>query len=35
MAGTIDISALNTPPEDKELKTAKFFSERGKNIAFI
>ena len=35
MAGTIDISALNTPPEEKELKTAKFFSERGKNITFI
>ena len=35
MAGIIDISALNTPPEDKELKTAKFFSDRGKNITFI
>ena len=35
MAGTIDISELNKPPEDTELKTAKFFSEKGKNIKFI
>ena len=35
LAGTIDMSALNTPPEEKELKTARFFSEQGKNITFI
>ena len=35
MTGKIDISALNTPPEENELKVAKFFSEKGKNISFI
>ncbi len=35
MAGTIAISAPNSPPKEKELRTAKFFSERGKDITFI
>ena len=35
MSGKIDISQLNTPPEKHELATAKFFSEKGKDIVFI
>ncbi|MDO4526706.1 MAG: hypothetical protein Q4B87_01290 [Candidatus Saccharibacteria bacterium] len=33
--GTIDISALNHPPEPHEYKTAKFFSNLGLDINFI
>ena len=35
MAGKIDISALNTPPEKNELETAKYFAALGKDITFI
>ena len=35
MAGKIDISALKIPPSEAELKTAKFFSDKGKDITFI
>jgi len=35
MTGKIDISALNTPPEQAEFETAKFFAKMGKDIAFI
>lgn len=35
MAGKIDISALNTPPEQPEFETAKFFAQMGKDISFI
>ena len=35
MSGTIDISQLNTPPEQHEFETAKFFSNLGKDIVFI
>lgn len=35
MAGKIDISALNTPPEKNELETAKYFAALGKNVTFI
>ena len=35
MAGRIDISALNTPPEKNELETAKYFAALGKDITFI
>ena len=33
--GTIDISQLKSPPEKLEFETAKYFSERGKNIIFL
>ena len=33
--GHVDISNLNTPPEQAEFETAKYFSELGKNIVFI
>lgn len=33
--GIIDISQLNTPPEKHELRTAKFFSDLGKDVVFI
>lgn len=33
--GIIDISALSTPPEKHELRTAKFFADRGKDVVFI
>ena len=33
--GTIDISQLNSPPEKLEFETAKFLSEKGKDIVFI
>ena len=33
--GTIDISQLNSPPEQAEFETAKFLAEKGKNIVFI
>ena len=33
--GTIDISQLNSPPEKLEFETAKFISEKGKDIVFI
>ena len=35
MAGIIDISKLNTPPEKHEFETAKYFAEKGKDIVFI
>ena len=35
MAGTIDISNLNNPPEKHELATARYFAALGKNIVFI
>lgn len=35
MAGKIDISALNTPPEKNELETAKYFAAIGKDVTFI
>ena len=35
MAGKIDISALNTPPEKNELETAKYFAALGKDVTFI
>ena len=35
MSGSIDISALNHPPEPEEFETAKFFSDLGKKIVFI
>ena len=35
MAGKIDISALNTPPEKNELETAKYFATLGKDVTFI
>lgn len=35
MTGKIDISALHTPPDEKELKTARYFSNIGKEITFI
>ena len=35
MAGKIDISELITPPEKKELETAKFFADLGKDVKFI
>ena len=35
MAGAIDISQLNTPPEKHELATARYFSDRGKDVVFI
>jgi len=35
MSGKIDISALNTPPEQAEFSTAKFFANMGKDITFI
>lgn len=33
--GKIDISQLNTPPEEHELETAKYFASRGKTIIFL
>lgn len=33
--GHIDISSLNTPPEQAEFETAKFFADLGKDIVFI
>ena len=35
MLGKIDISELNTPPEQAEFETAKYFAALGKDIAFI
>ncbi|MCR5356511.1 MAG: hypothetical protein K6E63_03820 [Lachnospiraceae bacterium] len=35
MAGKVDISALNTPPEQYEFETAKYFAASGKDIVFI
>ena len=35
MAGIVDISQLNTPPEKNELETAKYFSALGKDIVFL
>ena len=35
MAGNIDISELNTPPEKNELETAKYFAALGKDVVFI
>ena len=35
MAGKIDISALNTPPEKNEFETAKYFAALGKDVTFI
>lgn len=35
MAGKIDISALNIPPERHEFETAKYFSKLGKNVVFL
>ncbi len=35
MKGVIDISQLNTPPENHEFEVAKYFSEMGKNIVFL
>lgn len=35
MIGKINISNLNSLPEEKEIKVAKFFAEKGKNITFI
>lgn len=33
--GHIDISDLNTPPEQAEFETAKYFAGLGKNVSFI
>lgn len=33
--GKIDISELNVPPEKHEYETAKFFANRGFDVAFI
>lgn len=33
--GYIDISDLNTPPEQAEFETAKYFAELGKDVSFI
>ena len=33
--GRIDISALNAPPEKHEYETARYFTSRGLDIAFI
>jgi hypothetical protein len=33
--GHIDISNLNTPPEQAEFETAKYFAGLGKNLTFI
>ena len=33
--GHIDISNLNTPPEQAEFETAKFFAALGKDVTFI
>ena len=35
MLGKIDISELNTPPEQAEFETAKYFAVLGKDITFI
>lgn len=35
MPGNIDISSLNSPPEQAEFETAKFFAAMGKDITFI
>ena len=35
MAGRIDISQLNTPPDKSEFAVAKYFAELGKDIVFI
>ena len=35
MTGRIDISALKVPPSEEELKVAKYFANRGKDITFI
>ena len=35
MAGRIDISQLNIPPDKSEFAVAKFFAELGKDIVFI
>ena len=35
MLGKIDISELNTPPEQAEFETAKYFAALGKDITFI
>ncbi len=35
MSGMIDISQLQIPPEKHELATARYFSEKGKDIVFI
>lgn len=36
MSGKIDVSKLdNTFPEDHELKVARYFADRGKNVTFI
>lgn len=35
MAGRVDISALNTPPEQAEFDTAKYFAALGKDVTFI
>ena len=35
MLGRIDISELNTPPEQAEFETAKYFAALGKDITFI
>ena len=35
MLGKIDISELNTPPEQSEFEAAKYFAALGKDITFI
>lgn len=35
MAGSIDVSLLNTPPDKSEFAVAKYFADLGKDIVFI
>ncbi len=35
MSGKIDVSKLNSLPEDHKFAVAKFFSEQGKDVEFI
>ena len=35
MAGSIDVSLLNNPPDKSEFAVAKYFADLGKDIVFI
>lgn len=35
MPGKIDYTKLDMPPEEHEVRAAKYFSKRGKDITFI